>query len=130
MKLEPGMVNQVAALVEGWGVDVLDAITGHLTPHEADLLARVFASHGGVEAAMPAIVSFMVKTKEDSENRADWAGDAYAFSELGWLDDDAAWEEARRIWGDYAPSCIEMHELVAYQEQLDEEYRVQQIRGV
>lgn len=130
MNLEPGMVNQVAALVEKWDAEVLDAITGHLTPGETDVLARVFASHGGVEAAMPVIVSFMVKTKEDSSERADWASDAYAFSELGWLGDGEAWEEARRIWGEYAPSFIEMHELVAYQQQLDEEFRTRQIRGV
>lgn len=130
MKLEPGMVQQVADLVNTWDVEVLDAITGHLTPWEAHILACVFASHGGMEDALPVMVSFMVKTMEDSADRADWAGDAQRVRELGWFDDAEAWDEAAGTWaGDVAPHSL-MIELAEYGDQLDEEYRVQQIRGV
>lgn len=130
MKLEPGMVQQVANLVNTWDVEVLDAITGHLTTGECDLLARVYGAHGGMEAALPVMVSFMTKTMEDSANRADWAGDAQRVRDLGWLDDAEAWDEAAGIWaGDVAPHSL-MIELAEYGDQLDEEYRVSLIRGV
>lgn len=119
MKLEPGMVNQVAALTEGWDAEVLNAITGHLTAGECNLLARVFAAHGGIEAALPVMVSFMAKTMEDSTERADWAYDAQRVRDLGWLDDEIAWNAAARIWADdVAPHSL-IVELAEYGDQLD-----------
>lgn len=94
MELEPGMVDQVADFVKGWDIEVLDAITGRLTAGEADLLARVFGAHGGMDDALLVMVSFMAKTQEDSTERIDWAYDAARVSDLGWFDDAEAWNDA------------------------------------
>lgn len=76
MNLDPGIVRQVSALVSKWDAEVLDAITGHLTAGECDVLARVFAADRGLEAGLLVMVSFMQETMRDSADRADWAFDA------------------------------------------------------
>lgn len=107
MELEPGMVDQVADLVHGWDVEVLDAITGHILPGEADLLARVFAAHGGLAAGLRVMTSYMVKAMEDSSDRADWALDAAVVRAQGWFDDEGAWSAAAAVWaGDVAPHAL------------------------
>lgn len=107
-------------LVEGWDTEILDAITGHLLPGEADLLAHVFATHAGLDAGLKVMVSFMVKTMEDSTDRADWALDAQAVKDLGWLDDALAWDRAAILA--YGPGIVthaEMQELVEHAATLD-----------
>ncbi len=97
MELEPGIVRQVSALVDGWDTEVLDAITGHLTTHEADLLARVFAATRGYQAGALVMVSHMQQSMTEG-SAEDWAEDARLVRELGWLDDVATWNRLAEIW--------------------------------
>lgn len=129
MKLEPGMVNQVAALVEGWDISVLYDTMGHFTASEADLLARVFAAHGGMEDGVKVMAAFMEATLGDG-GEDDWAGDAVQVSEMGWLDDAALWDETVAIWAEPGATHARMLELVEIGNRNDEDFRVQQIRGV
>lgn len=129
MNLEPGMVNQVAALVEGWDTSVLFDTMGHFTAKEADLLARVFAAHGGVEVGIRVMVAFMEATLGDGDE-GDWAGDAVQVSEMGWLDDAALWDTTADIWSEPGATHARMLELVEIGNRNDEDFRTEQIRGV